>query len=158
MIVIEKYDPAKVFAVVHYDGKSKNYMVKRFVFENTVIGKQTSIISEENGSKLVIISGAAQPVVKVEQLKGKTLTPEVVDLNLTDLIDVKGMKAMGNRLSVHQVKSVELIAEHDDEEDVPDPAPDSVEDTEIVITGEDKESRGYRTRYRSAKPQAPNTI
>jgi topoisomerase-4 subunit A len=139
MIVIEKYDPAKVFAVVHYDGKSKNYMVKRFVFENTVIGKQTSIISDENGSKLVLISGAAQPVVKVEQLKGKTLIPEVVDLNLTDLIDVKGMKAMGNRLSVHQVKSVELIAEHDDAEDVPDPSPDSVEDTEIVITGEDKE-------------------
>jgi topoisomerase-4 subunit A len=139
MIVIEKYDPAKVFAVVHYDGKSKNYMVKRFVFENTVIGKQTSIISDENGSKLVLMSGAAQPVVKVEQLKGKTLIPEVVNLNLTDLIDVKGMKAMGNRLSVHQVKSVELIAEHDDAEDVPDPAPDSVEDTEIVITGEDKE-------------------
>ncbi|TSD67906.1 DNA gyrase/topoisomerase IV subunit A [Inquilinus sp. KBS0705] len=139
MILIEKYDPAKVFAVVHYDGKSKNYMVKRFVFEATVIGKQTSIISDESGSKLVLISGAAQPVVKVEQLKGKTLIPEEVDLNLTDLIDVKGMKAMGNRLSVHQVKSVELIAEHDDEADVPDPAPDSVEDTEITITAEDKQ-------------------
>lgn len=139
MIVIEKYDPAKVFAVVHYDGKSKNYMVKRFVFENTVIGKQTSIISDESGSKLVIISGAAQPIVKVEQLKGKALIPEEVDLNLTDLIDVKGMKAMGNRLSVHQIKTVELLAEHDDEADVPDPAPDSVEDTGIVITAEDKE-------------------
>ncbi|MES2267606.1 MAG: DNA gyrase/topoisomerase IV subunit A [Bacteroidota bacterium] len=139
MIVIEKYDPAKVFAVVHYDGKSKNYMVKRFVFENTVIGKQTSIISDESGSKLVLISGAAQPIVKLEQLKGKTLIPEEADLNLTDLIDVKGMKAMGNRLSVHQIKSVELLAEHDDESDVPDPAPDSVEDTEITITGDDKE-------------------
>jgi topoisomerase-4 subunit A len=154
MIVIEKYDPAKVFAVVHYDGKSKNYMVKRFVFENTVIGKQTSIISEENGSKLIIISGAAQPVVKVEQLKGKALTPEEADLNLTDLIDVKGMKAMGNRLSVHQVKSVELLTEHDDEEDVPDPAPDSVEDTEIVITGEDKESPDTAPAIAEAKPQA----
>ncbi|MES2060372.1 MAG: DNA gyrase/topoisomerase IV subunit A [Bacteroidota bacterium] len=154
MIVIEKYDPAKVFAVVHYDGKSKNYMVKRFVFENTVIGKQTSIISEENGSKLIIISGAAQPVVKVEQLKGKTLIPEEADLNLTDLIDVKGMKAMGNRLSVHQVKSVELLTEHDDAEDVPDPAPDSVEDTEIVITGEEKETPDTAPVAAEAKPQA----
>jgi topoisomerase-4 subunit A len=154
MIVIEKYDPAKVFAVVHYDGKSKNYMVKRFVFENTVIGKQTSIISEENGSKLIIISGAAQPVVKVEQLKGKTLIPEEADLNLTDLIDVKGMKAMGNRLSVHQVKSVELLTEHDDADDVPDPAPDSVEDTEIVITGEDKENTDTAPVVAEAKPQA----
>jgi topoisomerase-4 subunit A len=138
MILIEKYDPAKVFAVVHYDGKSKNYMVKRFVFENTVIGRQTSIISEEPGSKLVLISGAAQPVVKIEQLKGKALVPEMAELNLTDLIDIKGMKAMGNRLSVHQIKSVELIAEHDDAEDVPDPAPDTVEETEIIITSEDK--------------------
>jgi topoisomerase-4 subunit A len=154
MIVIEKYDPAKVFAVVHYDGKSKNYMVKRFVFENTVIGKQTSIISEENGSKLILISGAAQPVVKVEQLKGKTLIPEEADLNLTDLIDVKGMKAMGNRLSVHQVKSVELLTEHDDAEDVPDPAPDSVEDTEITITGEDKETSDTAPVAAEAKPQA----
>nr|WP_067061829.1 DNA gyrase/topoisomerase IV subunit A [Mucilaginibacter sp. L294] len=154
MIVIEKYDPAKVFAVVHYDGKSKNYMVKRFVFENTVIGKQTSIISEENGSKLIIISGAAQPVVKVEQLKGKALIPEEADLNLTDLIDVKGMKAMGNRLSVHQVKSVELLTEHDDAEDVPDPAPDSVEDTEIIITGEEKDSADTAPVSAEAKPQA----
>jgi topoisomerase-4 subunit A len=154
MIVIEKYDPAKVFAVVHYDGKSKNYMVKRFVFENTVIGKQTSIISEENGSKLILISGAAQPVVKVEQLKGKTLIPEEADLNLTDLIDVKGMKAMGNRLSVHQVKSVELLTEHDDAEDVPDPAPDSVEDTEITITGEEKEVADTAPVAAEAKPQA----
>ena len=154
MIVIEKYDPAKVFAVVHYDGKSKNYMVKRFVFENTVIGKQTSIISDESGSKLVLISGAAQPVVKVEQLKGKTLIPEEAYLNLTDLIDVKGMKAMGNRLSVHQVKSVELLTEHDDEEDVPDPAPDSIEDTEIVMTGEDKHIADTPPVAAEEKPQA----
>ena len=56
--------------------------------------------------------------------------PELVELNLADLIDVKGMKAMGNRLSAHVIQTIELIAEHDDPEDVPDPAPDSVEDTE----------------------------
>ncbi|RFZ90152.1 DNA gyrase/topoisomerase IV subunit A [Mucilaginibacter conchicola] len=150
MILIEKYDPAKVFSVVHYDGKSKNYMVKRFVFENTAIGKQTSIISDESGSKLVLISGASQAVVKVDQLKGKTAIEETVELNLTDLIDVKGMKAMGNRLSVHQVKTVELIAEHDDAEDVPDPAPDSIEDTEIVIPPEDK-------TVTDAAPSAPQS-
>lgn len=138
MIVIEKYDPEKVYTLVHFEGKAKNYMVKRFVFENTAIGRQTSIISDENGSKLIIISGAAQAVVKVEQLKGKTQIPEVVELNLADLIDVKGMKAMGNRLSAHVVQSVELIAEHDDAADVPDPVPDSVEATEIIQTPEDK--------------------
>jgi topoisomerase-4 subunit A len=138
MAVIEKYDPEKVFSVVHYDGKSKNYLVKRFVFENTVIGKQTSIISEESGSKMLLISGASQAIVKVEQLKGATKTPETVELNLADLIDVKGMKAMGNRLSAHVVQTITLEAEHDDAEDVPDPEPESIADTEIIVTPEDK--------------------
>lgn len=111
MILIEKYDPEKTYSVVHYDGKSKNYLVKRFVFEQTGLGKQTSIISEESGSKLVFISGAAQVIVKVDQLKGKTETPETIEVDLSALIDVKGMKAMGNRLSQHTVKSVVLIAE-----------------------------------------------
>jgi topoisomerase-4 subunit A len=138
MMLIEKYNPEKVFSVVHYEGKSKNYMVKRFLFENTAIGKQTSIISEENGSKLVLLSGAAQTLVKIEQLKGKGLVPELAELNLADLIDVKGMKAMGNRLSAHTIQTIELIAEHDDAEDVPDPAPDSIEDTEPDVIIEDK--------------------
>jgi topoisomerase-4 subunit A len=138
MVVIEKYNPEKVYSVVHYDGKSKNYLVKRFTFENAAIGRQTSIISEESGSKMLLISGASQAIVKVEQLKGATKTPETVELNLADLIDVKGMKAMGNRLSAHVVQTVTLETEHDDAEDVPDPEPDSVADTEIVITPEDK--------------------
>lgn len=138
MLIIEKYNPEKVYSVVHYDGKSKNYLIKRFTFENTAIGRQTSIISDEPGSKMLIISGAKQPIVKVDQLKGATKTPETVELNLADLIDVKGMKAMGNRLSVHVIQTVTLMAEHDDEADVPDPEPDSVAETEIVITPEDK--------------------
>ncbi len=117
MTVIEKYDPAKVYSVVHIDGKSKNYMVKRFMFENTAIGKQTSIISDENGSKLILISGAAQPAVKVEQLKGKEKTPETIEIDLSGLIDVKGMKAMGNRLSQHTVKKVEPVVENEVEEE-----------------------------------------
>jgi topoisomerase-4 subunit A len=35
---------------------------------------------------------------------------------------------------------VVLISEHDDAEDVPDPEPDSIADTEIIITPENKTS------------------
>ena len=125
MVLIEKYDAEKVYTVVHLDGKSKNYYVKRFTFDDVNIGRQTSIINEEPGSKLILISGAAQPVVHVDLLKGKALTPESTEINLADLIDVKGMKAQGNRLTPHEVKKIELIAEHDDEEDVPDPVPET---------------------------------
>jgi len=142
MIVIEKYNPEKVFSVIHIDGKSKNYMVKRFVFENLAIGKQTSIISDENGSKLILISGAAQPMVNVLQLKGKEQTPETIELDLSAMIDVKGMKAMGNRLSQHPVKTVELIAEIEAEEEVISKDDELAEDTgedSAVVEPEDEE-------------------
>ncbi|HEY4197123.1 MAG TPA: DNA gyrase/topoisomerase IV subunit A, partial [Mucilaginibacter sp.] len=121
-------------SVVHVDGKSKNYMVKRFVFENTTLGRQTSIISEEGGSKMVLISGAVQPVVKVEQLKGKVETPETLEVNLSELIDIKGMKAMGNRLSQHTVKSITLIAEINPV--IEDSEPASEEDIETEESNE----------------------
>lgn len=127
MIVIEKYDPEKVFTAVHIDGKSKNYLVKRFVFENLVIGKQVSIISEENGSKLVLITGAKQPMAELVQLKGKDQAPETLEIDLATLIDVKGMKAMGNRLSQHPVKSVALIA-----------APEAADEEEAQIADENE--------------------
>jgi len=90
--------------------------VKRFKFENTAIGKQTSIISEESGSKLAFIFGAKQPKVTIDQLKGKTETPETIEVDLSELIDVKGMKAMGNRISQHTVKNITQIAEPEAEE------------------------------------------
>jgi topoisomerase-4 subunit A len=130
MILIEKYNPEKIYTVVHFEGKSKNYLIKRFAFENTPPGKETSIISDENGSKLTFISGAAVPMAKIDQLKGKTQTPETIEVNLTELIDVKGMKAMGNRVSQHTVQSIVLIEQEADEEDVI--APDTEELSEII--------------------------
>jgi topoisomerase-4 subunit A len=110
MVLIEKYDPQAVFSIVHIEGKSKNHLVKRFNFENIAIGKQVSLISEEAGSKMVIL-GHASPVINMVHLKGKDQTPETLELNLAEVIDVKGMKAMGNRLSQSPVKSVELISD-----------------------------------------------
>ncbi|HEY9197692.1 MAG TPA: DNA gyrase/topoisomerase IV subunit A [Mucilaginibacter sp.] len=134
MILIEKYNPQKVYSVIHIDGKSKNYMVKRFVFENIALGKQVSIISDEPGSKLVSIGKASQ-VVSITQLRGKEQTPETIEVNLADLIDVKGMKAMGNRLSQFPVKSVELIATEDAAEEQ---AAETIEKDEIASSEADE--------------------
>src|SRR5690606_29171879 len=82
MIRMEKYDPERVYTAIHVDGKSGNYYVKRFVFEQTPVGRQTPLISEEAGSKLVVLTHAAEPLVKLDILKGKSQTPESLELNL----------------------------------------------------------------------------
>lgn len=122
LLIIEKYNPEKVFSVIYLDGKSGTHYLKRFVFENTAIGKKTSVISEEGGSKMFFISGHSKPKVKLEVLKGKTKISEVAELELADAIEVKGMKAMGNRLSPHEVKSIEILQ-----------SPVEVEDDEVIV-------------------------
>ena len=116
--LIEKYNPDKAFSVIYIDGKSKNYYLKRFTFENSTTNKKVSFISEDNGSKLVLLSGLREPKIAIEVLKGKSQTEEKNTLNLTDLIDIKGMKALGNRLSLHVIKNITLIESSEPEEEL----------------------------------------
>ena len=134
--IIEKYDPLKVFSVIYLEGKSKNYYLKRFVFENISLGKKTSIIAEESGSKLILISGSKNPVVKFQQIKGKSQLAEDVEVHLAEVIDVKGMKALGNRLNPNEVKNIELVVEQDHKGDENTRQEEEHERPEIGISAE----------------------
>jgi len=111
MIRIEKHYPEHVYTAVHQDGKSGAFYVKRFVFDDIQIGKRVSMINEEPGSKLILLTNNLNPVVKIKQLKGKSQVEEIIDQPLKELIDVKKIKAQGNRLSFHNVQSVKSLTE-----------------------------------------------
>ncbi|RZK50390.1 MAG: DNA gyrase/topoisomerase IV subunit A [Pedobacter sp.] len=108
IVLMHKFDPERVYGLVHYDGKSKNYFVKRFVFENQPVGKEVSLISEEPGSKLIFITGKPDAIVQLDIEKGKTKIKDSLSVELASLIDVKGIKANGNRLSPHTILQVSL--------------------------------------------------
>ena len=116
LLIIEKYNAEKIFSVIYIDAKTKNYYLKRFIFENVAVGKRTSVMNEEPGSKLVLITGVNKPEISLELVKGKGSVAEVLQVSLATAIDVKGMKAQGNRLSQHEIKKVVLIANDDEPE------------------------------------------
>ena len=72
-------------------------------------------------SKLVVVSTAANPIVEVEYTKGKNKEKFSEEVDLSELIEVKGWKALGNRLNAHDVKKVKLIAENSPEPQVKAP-------------------------------------
>ncbi|TCC98067.1 DNA gyrase/topoisomerase IV subunit A [Pedobacter psychroterrae] len=115
LILIQKFNPEKPFAVVQFEGKAKNYFVKRFVFEPVAVGRKVSLISEETGSKFMYLTGNPNAVLTVDVLKGKTQIPETLEIVLAEFIDVKGIKANGNRLTQHDVKNI-AIANNAEEE------------------------------------------
>lgn len=107
--IITKFNSDLVITAIHRDGKSKNYFIKRFQIETNTVGKKYVLISETPGSKLIAISIHENLEVKFEVVKGKSNEKESLIVLASDIIDVKGWKAMGNRLSSHQVKKVQII-------------------------------------------------
>jgi topoisomerase-4 subunit A len=108
LILIQKFDAEKPFAVVQFEGKAKNYFIKRFTFEAIAIGKKQSLISEETGSKFMYLTSNPAAKLSVDVLKGKTQISETLEIVLADFIDLKGIKANGNRLSQHDVQEIRI--------------------------------------------------
>lgn len=127
VVLIEKFDINKVISAIYFDGGSKTFFVKRFLIETTTINKRFNFITDHKQSYLKIVSTANQPQVSVILTKGKE--DEVMEYDLDMLIDVKGWKAIGNKLSIYPVKEISLmISEKGTEEE-------SSEETEESIDG-----------------------
>ena len=113
-ILIEKFNPKKAISAVYIDGDSKQYFVKRFKIETNTNDKEFNFISEAIGSRLEYVTTNDTPEVEVELVKGKSKEKETEVVNLEDIIDVKGWKALGNRLSQHKVTKVKPVEDPED--------------------------------------------
>jgi topoisomerase-4 subunit A len=107
LLLIQKFDPLKVISAIYFDGGSKTYFVKRFLIETTTLNKRFNFITEHKQSFLSLVTTDAQAQVSVTLQKGKET--EKMDYDLEMLIDVKGWRALGNKLSGHEVKDLQLI-------------------------------------------------
>ena len=63
---------------------------------------------------MILLSNADHPIVKIEALKGKSQLFDEQEIDLSEAIEVKGLKAQGNKLSQHDVQKVTLISEVND--------------------------------------------
>lgn len=119
--LINRYEPDELYSIqkfvpdlpvncVYLDGKTKNHFVKRFKIETSTLGKKFPFISEEKGSQLLAASTHLESGIKLvteNKKKEKTET----EFRFEDFMEVKGWKAVGNRLSQDAVKKVTLLGE-----------------------------------------------
>ena len=144
-LLVEKFNPKKPISAIYIDGDSKQHMVKRFMIETSTVDKEFGFISETIGSRLVIVTTAEAPEVEVELVKGKGKDKVVENYNLEELIDVKGWKALGNRLSQYKVTKVTLaeepeetgLEERDDDNELVDTAAETEKGSQSLKKKED---------------------
>ena len=114
-LLVEKFNPKKTVSAVYWDGDSKQHFVKRFVIETNTADKDFGFITESIGSRLEFVSTADSPEVEIDVVKGKSKEKEVEVVALDEIIDVKGWKAMGNRLSPHKIAKLRPVDEPEKE-------------------------------------------
>ncbi|MEI6124749.1 MAG: DNA gyrase/topoisomerase IV subunit A [Bacteroidota bacterium] len=97
LFIIEKYNPEKVYTVIHYDGELGYSFAKRFTVEYT--DKKSCFISESANSALVEFMPEKNPSIELvyEAKNARSKPSEIVDL--VEFIGVKSYKAKGKRLS-----------------------------------------------------------
>lgn len=92
-----KFTPQLVVSAVHFDGHKGWTMVKRFHIETSKLKERYGYLTDHPKSKLLYVSVRENPRIKYTlKVKGKPMAGE---LALGDFMDVKGWKAIGNKLS-----------------------------------------------------------
>jgi len=129
VLLLQKFDPQKIIAAVYYDGASKTFMVKRFLIETTTLNKRFSFITDHRQSYLKVVTTDTQAQLAVTLLKGKQEDQMEFDLDM--LIDVKGWKAIGNKLSSHEVKEIHLISSEPLEHELKQEEPEEEQPEEL---------------------------
>ncbi|MDJ1470937.1 DNA gyrase/topoisomerase IV subunit A [Xanthocytophaga flava] len=104
---IGKFDPERIITAVHSDGK--DFYVKRFKIETSTIDKKFSFITDNKGAKLMVVTLDRQPQVEVIVKKEKN-KEETVTYDLDVIGELKGWRAIGNKLTAQKVVSIKLLA------------------------------------------------
>ncbi|HVD97156.1 MAG TPA: DNA gyrase/topoisomerase IV subunit A [Cytophagaceae bacterium] len=115
LLLIEKFNPEKTISAIYYDGDSNSYFAKRFNLETITLGKKFGFISESEGSSLVIVSTQTSPEVEINYAKSKNVTKTQEVITLDDFVEVRGWKAVGNKLSANKINSLALISKDEDD-------------------------------------------
>lgn len=116
MIHLEKWIAEKAVSCVYYDGDKETWFVKRFLIESS--SKKVLFISEHESSRLGAVTTNMIPLMSVRYNKKFKHTRDKEDdiMNVADFIAVKGVKAIGNKLSTLPVTEV-VVADPDPEKE-----------------------------------------
>ena len=118
-----------VVSAVYWEGEKEQFQVKRFLIEPAK--DPVSFITEHPNSKLTLHSLLPHPRVKVSFDKRSSDRPDE-EVDMEEFITVKGVKALGNRLTAHKVKELALLGE------VFVPMTPELEETQNMLISEDE--------------------
>ena len=118
LIYIAKYHPDMIVSAIYYEGEKGWSMAKRFVIETSTLNSKFLFITEHKDSKVYYATTHPNPEVLFSYKRKKEKFDEILTIN--EFVDVKGWKAIGNR-----IEDIPLISVVDQSKEVKTKAKDS---------------------------------
>ena len=107
IMILEKYDPDKVWTAVLYDADQQNYpYLKRFCFEQST--KRQNFLGENKQNELLLLTSETYPRINVV-FGGHDSFREPMIVDAGEFVGVKSFKAKGKRLTTVAVDKIEEL-------------------------------------------------
>ena len=110
---LEKFTPDTVITAVYFEGNKEVTLVKRFKVETAKTNEKFLFITEHKKSNLLYVTTLSRPYITYAIKMGakKMLGGEI---DLAKLIDVKGWKALGNKVSDQKLIEVKEVIKEEE--------------------------------------------
>lgn len=162
ILVIEKYDPDKIWSLVLFDADQQYYYLKRFQLEATQ--KPQNILGDNPESQLILLSDQDFPRFEVV-FGGNDAHRKTLEVDAEEFIAVKGFRARGKRLTTYEVETINELEPLRFKEPVENYTSNAQEETEEDLIGGDEngddenpEQQAKETKQaKQAKQQAPDS-
>ncbi len=118
---INKFKSEKPISCVYFDAKNKMYFAKRFLIETLTLNKKFLFITEGDKNFISMATDFKEPTIKLATGKNKKTAKEQT-INLSKFIDVKGWKAIGNKIAGFDLLSIDLMPPNPEIEKPEEPA------------------------------------
>ena len=113
LLIVKKWDGQEPISAIYYDGYKNQFTIKRFKPDLTT--RQVQFITDHEKSYLELATIEPNPEIRIEFDKRSNDRPEE-QVNMAKFISVKGVSAIGNRLSPYKIKNIVLIKDGVEEE------------------------------------------
>ena len=107
MIMLEKWIEDKPLSVIYFDGNRNRYFIKRFLAGSQNVDQY--FIPSNSKIQLELVSSDWKPVIEIVFSKTSKGKKDNLIQRVGELIIVKGIKALGNKLSSFKIKNINLL-------------------------------------------------
>jgi topoisomerase-4 subunit A len=145
ILYLKKFNPKAIVSGIYFDGANKTHFIKRFKLETSTIDKKFLFISDHKASKLLSVTDNYSPNVQIKH-KPDGKTNEVIILPISEIVEVRGWKAIGSKLNYPKLVDALFIETEVKAE----------EEAETNLSDEDHEAADVKNLSGSIIPDSEN--